>query len=103
MNYVPTGTMDTTVLNKKALAEGQLAMQLYTDYFGKVPFKEVTLTQQTACTMVRRGQDSCGSLSAITSTQPFAMNWAWIRRSRLLEKRHRARGGAPMVGPYGRL
>ena len=49
MNYVPTGTMDTTVLNKKALAEGQLAMQLYTDYFGKVPFKEVALTQQTAC------------------------------------------------------
>jgi hypothetical protein len=50
MNYVPTGTMDTTVLNKKALAEGQMAMQLYTDYFGNVPLKEVTLTQQTACT-----------------------------------------------------
>ncbi len=40
MNYVPTGTMDTTVLNKKALAEGQLAVQLYSDYFGKIPFKE---------------------------------------------------------------
>jgi hypothetical protein len=43
------GTMDTTSLNKKALAEGQLAMQIYNDYFGPVPYKTVALTQQTAC------------------------------------------------------
>jgi len=43
------GTMDTTLLNKKALAEGEIALQLYTDYFGPSLFKHLQLTQQTAC------------------------------------------------------
>ena len=43
------GTMSTTGLNKKALAEGQLAVQLYTEYFGPSMFKHLQLTQQTAC------------------------------------------------------
>ncbi len=43
------GTMSTTSLNKKALAEGVLAVQLYTDYFGPSLFKHMQLTQQTAC------------------------------------------------------
>jgi aminopeptidase N len=43
------GTMSTTGLNKKALAEGELAVQLYTDYFGPSLFKRLQLTQQTAC------------------------------------------------------
>jgi peptidase M1-like protein len=43
------GTMDTTGLNKKALAEGQLAVQLYSDYFGASSYKRIALTQQTAC------------------------------------------------------
>jgi Peptidase family M1 domain len=43
------GTMSTTGLNKKALAEGELAVQLYTDYFGPSLFKHLQLTQQTAC------------------------------------------------------
>ncbi len=43
------GTMGTTGLNKKALAEGQIAVQLYTDFFGPAPYKRVALTQQTAC------------------------------------------------------
>jgi len=46
---VALGTMSTTGLNKKALAEGQLAVQLYTDYFGPSLFKHLQLTQQTAC------------------------------------------------------
>jgi hypothetical protein len=46
---VALGTMDTTTLNKKALAEGQIAVQIYTDYFGPSSFKRVALTQQTAC------------------------------------------------------
>jgi hypothetical protein len=46
---VALGTMSTTGLNKKALAEGQLAVQLYTDYFGPSMFKHLQLTQQTAC------------------------------------------------------
>jgi len=43
------GSMGTTGLNKKALAEGQLAVQLYTDYFGPSLFQHMQLTQQTAC------------------------------------------------------
>jgi hypothetical protein len=43
------GTMETTGLNKKALAEGELAVQLYSDYFGPPLFKHLQLTQQTAC------------------------------------------------------
>ena len=43
------GSMGTTGLNKKALAEGELAVELYTDYFGPSLFKRLQLTQQTAC------------------------------------------------------
>jgi hypothetical protein len=46
---VALGTMSTTGLNKKALAEGELAIQVYTDYFGPSSFKHIQLTQQTAC------------------------------------------------------
>jgi hypothetical protein len=46
---VALGNMETTGLNKKALAEGELAVQLYTDYFGPSLFKHLQLTQQTAC------------------------------------------------------
>jgi hypothetical protein len=46
---VALGTMSTTGLNKKSLAEGELAVQLYTDYFGPSLFKHMQLTQQTAC------------------------------------------------------
>lgn len=46
---VALGTMSTTGLNKKALAEGELAVQLYSDYFGPSLFKHMQLTQQTAC------------------------------------------------------
>jgi hypothetical protein len=46
---VALGTMSTTGLNKKALAEGELAVQLYSDYFGPSTFKHIQLTQQTAC------------------------------------------------------
>ena len=46
---VALGTMSTTSLNKKALAEGELAEQLYTDYFGPSMFTHLELTQQTAC------------------------------------------------------
>jgi len=43
------GNMNTTGLNKKALAEGELAVQLYSDYFGPSSFKHLQVTQQTAC------------------------------------------------------
>jgi len=49
MTGVALGSMSTTSLNKKALAEGELAVQLYTDYFGPSQFTHLQITQQTAC------------------------------------------------------
>ena len=43
------GTMNTTLLNKKALAEGEFAVRIYNDYFGPSLFKHLQITQQTAC------------------------------------------------------
>ena len=43
------GMMSTTGLNKKALAEGEMAVQLYSDYFGPSSFKRLSVSQQTAC------------------------------------------------------
>jgi hypothetical protein len=49
MDSAALGMMDTTSLNKKALAEGQVAVQLYNEYFGPSNFKNLEITQQTAC------------------------------------------------------
>jgi len=46
---VALGSMSTTSLNKKALAEGELAVPLYTEYFGPSLFTHLQITQQTAC------------------------------------------------------
>ena len=46
---VALGTMSTLPLIKKALAEGQLSVQLYTDYFGPSAYKRLAITQQTDC------------------------------------------------------
>ena len=43
------GTMNTTTLMKKALAEAELSIQIYSDYFGPLPYKHLAMTQQTAC------------------------------------------------------
>ncbi len=43
------GMMNTTLLNKKALAEGEVAVEIYTDYFGPSLFKHLQITQQTDC------------------------------------------------------
>lgn len=42
------GTFNTTGMMKKALGEAQLAVPLYTDYFGRIPFPRLAVTQQTA-------------------------------------------------------
>lgn len=41
------GSMSTVGLAKKALAEAQVAIGIYTDYFGPNPYKRVAMTQQT--------------------------------------------------------
>jgi len=42
------GSMSTTSLAKKALGEGQLSLQLYSDFFGPMAYKRLAMTQQTA-------------------------------------------------------
>jgi len=46
--YNALGTFNTTGMMKKAVAEGQLSVQLYTDYFGPAPYKYLAITQQYA-------------------------------------------------------
>ena len=43
------GNMSTVPLIKKSLAEGELAIQLYTDYFGPITVKRLAMSQQTDC------------------------------------------------------
>ncbi|MGB9203649.1 MAG: M1 family aminopeptidase [Terriglobales bacterium] len=43
------GLYNTTIMMKKVLAEGELAVQVYSDYFGPSPYKRLAMTQQTAC------------------------------------------------------
>ncbi len=45
---VTLGSLSTTGMAKKAMAEAELATQIYTDYFGPTPFKRLAVTQQTA-------------------------------------------------------
>ena len=45
---VAIGTMTTTGMIKKALAEGELAIELYSDYFGPTQYRRLAMTQQTA-------------------------------------------------------
>jgi Peptidase family M1 domain len=43
------GNLSTTSLMKNPLSEAQYAIRLYTDYFGPLPFKRLSMTQQTNC------------------------------------------------------
>jgi hypothetical protein len=42
------GSLSTLGLMKKAMGEAQLAVEIYTDYFGEAPYKRLAMTQQTA-------------------------------------------------------
>ncbi len=48
VNQGPIGSLNTTQLSKKALQEGEFALQIYSDYFGALPYKRLAMTQQTA-------------------------------------------------------
>jgi len=43
------GSMTTTGMLKSAMAQGEVALDLYSQYFGKLQFQSLSLTQQTAC------------------------------------------------------
>ncbi len=47
--YAAMGNMNTTPLLKKALAEAEMSVQVYTDFFGPSQFKQLAVTQQTEC------------------------------------------------------
>lgn len=72
---MPTGKINTASMLPVELSQGQIAAQIYTDYFGPLPFAKVALTQQFACDY---GQSwpmlvylpICGFLD---STQQFAL------------------------------
>ena len=42
------GSMNTTILNKKALGEAQYSLAVFSEYFGTLPYKQLAMTQQTA-------------------------------------------------------
>jgi hypothetical protein len=42
------GNMSTVDLSKKALSEADLAVRIYTDFFGPIAYKRLEITQQTA-------------------------------------------------------
>lgn len=42
-------TLNTTSLLPVQLSQGQAAAQIYTQYFGTIPFAKIALTQQSAC------------------------------------------------------
>jgi hypothetical protein len=43
------GTLDTTPMLANELNQGEIAAQLYTDFFGPLSFPHIALTQQSAC------------------------------------------------------
>ena len=43
------GTMTTTSMLKYEASQGSVAVQVYSDYFGKLPYDHVALTEQSAC------------------------------------------------------
>ena len=43
------GTLDTTPMLANELNQGAAAVQVYTDFFGPLPFPHIALTQQSAC------------------------------------------------------
>jgi len=42
------GTLETASMADKALAEGEFAVEIYSDYFGPLGYKRLAMTQQTA-------------------------------------------------------
>lgn len=42
------GNMSTVELSKRALNEAEIAVEIYTDFYGPIPYKRLEITQQTA-------------------------------------------------------
>ena len=48
-NDVSMGSLNTTPMLATELNQGEVAAQVYTNYFGPLPFAHISLTQQSAC------------------------------------------------------
>jgi peptidase M1-like protein len=74
------GTLSTVSMMKNPLSEAQFAIKLYTDYFGPLPFKRLSLTQQTACTYGQSWPDLVWlpicSFFDITVRHQLGLDWA---------------------------
>jgi hypothetical protein len=49
VGHGPFGSLNTTPMLATELNEGEVAAQLYTNYFGPLSFSHISLTQQSAC------------------------------------------------------
>jgi hypothetical protein len=49
LGNLPTGSINTASMLAVQLSQGQVAAEIYTSYFGTLPFAKVALTQQFAC------------------------------------------------------
>jgi len=47
--HLSIGSLATTPMLANELSQGEVAAQIYTDYFGALPFSHIDLTQQWAC------------------------------------------------------
>lgn len=48
-NNAALGSLDTTPMLASELSQGALAAEIYTNFFGPLPFPHIALTQQSAC------------------------------------------------------
>lgn len=74
------GTLSTVSMMKVPLSQAEYAVKLYTDYFGALPYKRLSITQQTACTY---GQSWPGlvwlpicSFYDVTVRHQLGLDWA---------------------------
>lgn len=74
------GTLSTVSMMKVPLSQAEYAVKLYTDYFGPLPYKRLSITQQTACTY---GQSWPGlvwlpicSFYDVTVRHQLGLDWA---------------------------
>jgi Peptidase family M1 domain len=74
------GTLSTVRMMQVPLSQAEYAIKLYTDYFGPLPYKRLSITQQTACTY---GQSWPGlvwlpicSFYDVTVRHQLGLDWA---------------------------
>ena len=74
------GSLSTVSMMKQPLSEASYAIKLYSDYFGVLPFKRISMTQQTACTYGQSWPDLVWlpicSFYDVTVRHQLGLDWA---------------------------